>query len=94
MDTRGWPSDPIIFLENIIYKNMLPSKEYLEQISKKLDSFNKINGVDPGVKNDIFNDNFDPFDHMGKTALAYMKRKKTEEIDRSIDPLFVDHNKY
>jgi hypothetical protein len=94
MDTRGWPSDPIIFLENIIYKNMLPSKEYLEQISKKLDSFNKINGVDPGVKNDIFNDNFDPFDHMGKTALAYMERKKTEEVDRSIDPLFVDRNKY
>lgn len=94
MDTRSWISVLVIFLENIIYKNMLPSKEYLEQISKKLDSFNKINGVDPGVRNNIFNDNFDPFDHTGKAALEYIGKKKSEEIDRSIDPLFTDHNKY
>lgn len=72
----------------------MPSKEYLEQISKKLDTFNKINGVDPSIKNNILDDNFDPFDHMGKSALAYMERKKSEEINRSIDPLFTDHNKY
>jgi hypothetical protein len=73
---------------------MMPSKEYLEQISKKLDSFNKINGVSPDIKNNIFNDNFDPFDHMGKSALAYMERKKSEPVDQSLDPLFTDHNKY
>lgn len=72
----------------------MPSKEYLEQIAKKLDSFNEINGVSPGMKKELFNDNFDPFDHMGKTALAYMERKKSEEINHTIDPLFTDHNKY
>jgi len=73
---------------------MIPSKEYLEQISKKLDSFNKINGLNPGIKKDIFNDNFDFMDHMGKSALDYIERKKSTQIDQSIDPLFTDHNKY
>lgn len=73
---------------------MLPSKEYLEQISKKLDSFNQINGVNPEMKKEMFNDAFDPFDHMGKAALSYMEKIKSEEINHTIDPLFTDHNKY
>ena len=73
---------------------MMPSKEYLDQISKKLDSFNQINGVNPEMKREMFNDGFDPFDHTGKAALAYMEKRKSEEIDHTIDPLFTDHNKY
>ena len=73
---------------------MLPSKEYLEQISKKLDSFNQINGVNPEMKKEMFNDDFDPFDHMGKAALSYIEKRKSEEINHTIDPLFSDHNKY
>jgi hypothetical protein len=73
---------------------MIPSKEYLEQISKKLDSFNKINGVNPEMKKEMFNYSFDPFDHTGKSALSYMEKIKSEEINHTIDPLFTDHNKY
>jgi hypothetical protein len=72
---------------------MIPSKDYLDQISKKLDTFNKINGIDPSVKLNMFNDNFDVIDHMGRSAIEYMKKKKTEETPYQIDPLFTDHNK-
>jgi hypothetical protein len=72
---------------------MIPNKEYLDQISKKLDTFNKINGVDPLMRRDLFNDNFDIMDHAGRAAIEYMNRKK-EEINSPIDPLFTDHNKY
>lgn len=72
---------------------MTPSKEYLDQISKKLDSFNKINGVDPAMRKEIFNDSFDPMDHMGRAAIEYMNRK-SQETNHTIDPLFTDHNKY
>lgn len=73
---------------------MMPNKEYLEQIAKKLDALNKINGVDPNIKNNIFNDNFDTFGQIGKSALEYLERKKLELPDRSINPLFTDHNNY
>jgi hypothetical protein len=72
---------------------MIPSKDYLDQISKKLDTFNKINGIDPSVKLNMFNDNFDMMDHMGRSAIEYMERKKIEETPYQIDPLFTDHNK-
>lgn len=72
---------------------MIPSKEYLDQIAKKLDSFNKINGVDPGMRRDLYNDNFDFMDHVGKAAIEYMNRKK-DEPHSFTDPLFTDHNKY
>ena len=72
---------------------MIPSKDYLDQISKKLDTFNKINGIDPSVKLNMFNDNFDIMDHMGRSAIEYMERKKIEETPYQIDPLFTDHNK-
>ena len=73
---------------------MIPSKDYLDQISKKLDSFNKINGIDPSLKSGLFNDNFDMMDHMGRSAIDYMNRKKNEGTSHQIDPLFTDHNKY
>jgi arginase family enzyme len=37
---------------------------------------------------------FDPFDHMGKAALSYIEKRKSEEINHTIDPLFTDHNRY
>jgi hypothetical protein len=73
---------------------MIPSKDYLDQISKKLDSFNKINGIDPSVRSSVFDDNFDMMDHMGRSAIEYMNRKKSENTSYQIDPLFTDHNKY
>lgn len=69
------------------------NQEYLNAIAKKLDSFNKINGVDPTLRKELFNDNFDPMDHMGKAAIEYMNRK-SQETNHQIDPLFTDHNKY
>ena len=69
------------------------SKEYLDAISKKLDSFNRINGVNPELRNEIFKDDFDPIDHMGKAAIEYMK-KRSQEPPIPPDPLFTDHNKY
>lgn len=73
---------------------MIPSKEYLEQISKKLDTFNKINGVDPNPKNNFLNDSFDPLDLIGKSAAVYTEKKEFGSINLSPDPLFTDHNKY
>jgi hypothetical protein len=72
---------------------MLPSKEYLDQIANKLDSLNKMNGVDPAMRNQLFNDSFDLMDYTGKAALEYMK-KKNQEGSQPMDPLFTDHNKY
>lgn len=72
----------------------MPSKEYLDQIASKLDSFNKINGVDPGMKSQLFNDNFDVMDYTGRAAIEYMNRKSKETPAPFIDPLFTDHNKY
>lgn len=69
------------------------NQEYLNAIAKKLDSFNKLNGVDPGTKNQLFNDNFDIMDHTGKAAIEYMNRK-SHDTNHTIDPLFTDHNKY
>lgn len=73
---------------------MSPSKEYMDQIAKKLDSFNEINGVNPSIRSDIFGDNFDMMDHMGKSALDYINKKKSDNTIHRIDPLFTDHNKY
>jgi hypothetical protein len=72
---------------------MLPSKEYLDQIANKLDSLNKMNGVDPAMRSQLFNDSFDLMDYTGKAALEYMK-KKNQEDPQLPDPLFTDHNKY
>lgn len=72
---------------------MLPSKEYLDQIANKLDSLNKMNGVDPAMRSQLFNDSFDLMDYTGKAALEYMK-KKNQEDPQLPDPLFTDLNKY
>ena len=69
------------------------SQEYLNQIAKKLDSFNKINGVNPEIKKEIQSDNFDIFSSLGNSAIKYMEARRDTKIN-SIDPLFTDHNNY
>ena len=72
---------------------MIPNKEYMENIAKKLDSLNKINGFNP-QRNNIVKDNFDVIDYTGQAAINYMKKKQIENqsVQPAIDPLFKDHN--
>jgi len=74
---------------------MIPNKEYMENIAKKLDSLNKINGFNP-QSNSILKDSFDVIDYTGQAAINYMKKKQTENqsVQPTIDPLFKDHNTY
>jgi hypothetical protein len=73
---------------------MAINQEYLNAIAKKLDAFNNINGVNPQIKKDVFNDNFDFMDHVGKTGMEYMKRNQESQNDTKIDPLFTNHNNF
>jgi hypothetical protein len=73
---------------------MAINQEYLNAISKKLDAFNKINGTDPQIKKEIFNDNFDFMDHVGKSGMEYIKRNKITQGNIEIDPLFTNHNNF
>ena len=73
---------------------MAINQEYLNSISKKLDAFNKINGTDPQIKKEIFNDNFDFMDHVGKAGMEYIKRNKSTQGNIEIDPLFTNHNNF
>lgn len=74
---------------------MIPNKEYMENIAKKLDSLNKINGFNP-QSNSILKDSFDVIDYTGQAAINYMKKKQIENqsVQPTIDPLFKDHNTY
>lgn len=73
---------------------MMPSKEYMENIAKKLDSFNRINGFFP-QKDAILKDDFDLMDYMGKTAINHMNgNSQNLGLDLNPDPLFRDHNTY
>lgn len=74
---------------------MIANKEYMENIAKKLDSLNKINGFNP-QSNSILKDNFDVIDYTGQAAINYMKKKQIENqsVQPTIDPLFKDHNTY
>ena len=74
---------------------MIPNKEYMENIAKKLDSLNKINGFNP-QSNSILKDSFDVIDYTGQAAINYMKKKQIENqsVQPAIDPLFKDHNTY
>ena len=73
---------------------MAINKEYLDAISKKLDSFNKINGTDPQIKKEIFKDDFDFMDHASRAGMEYMKKKQAEPKSTGIDPLFTNHNNF
>jgi len=72
---------------------MRPNQEYLDNIAKKLDAFNQIDGFEPQQRHS-FGDGFDFMDHMGKTAIDYMRRKKEEskQDPPQHDPLFGNHN--
>jgi len=74
---------------------MIPNKEYMENIAKKLDSLNKINGFNP-QSNSVLKDSFDVIDYTGQAAINYMKKKQIENqsVQPTIDPLFKDHNTY
>lgn len=69
---------------------MKPSKEYLDSIAQKLDMFNRINGVNPSSV--YLKDDFNPMDHLGKSAMNYLNNKKIEDREIAPDPLFKDHN--
>jgi hypothetical protein len=73
---------------------MQVNQEYLDAISKKLDTFNKLNGVDPEQKKMIADNGFDPFDHMGKSALKYLQSKSEQNSTEFTDPNFRNHNNY
>lgn len=70
---------------------MMPSKEYLDYISKRLEKMN------PGIASSVPNtpkkgdlEYFDVLQWTGDSAMNYLKNKKNEEIKP--DPLFRDLN--
>lgn len=71
---------------------MRPSKEYLDQIAKRLEAMNPdisngINIINQTYKMPSFED------QLGQTAMAYLANKKNQEhVDP--DPLFPDRNTY
>ena len=73
---------------------MTISKDYLDSISKKLDIFNKINGVNPELNREIRNsENIDIMGCLGNSAIKYMENKDKNPLIFP-DPLFNDHNLY
>lgn len=70
---------------------MMPSKEYLDYISKRLEKMNP--GIDSSVPNTPKKGDLEYFDVLqwtGDSAMNYLKNKKNEEIKP--DPLFRDLN--
>ncbi len=68
----------------------MPSKEYLEYISKRLEAMNPNSG---GHRVDTCNEPFAMpsfIDQVGQTAMHYLRNKKQVEI--TPDPLFPDRN--
>jgi hypothetical protein len=74
---------------------MVPSKEYLDHISKRLEAMNPhLKGTDG--KYNAFADGFKMpslMDQMGQTAMAYLNNKKNQAPIEP-DPLFPDRNSY
>jgi hypothetical protein len=68
------------------------NKEYLENISKKLDSLNKASGNNPQLKKEIENDGFDFLSHLGNAGRNFLNNQSNPK-NHAIDPLFRDHNK-
>jgi len=69
---------------------MRPSKEYLDQIAKRLEAMNPdisngINIINQPYKIPSFED------QLGQTAMAYLANKKNQE-NIAPDPLFTDRN--
>jgi hypothetical protein len=70
------------------------NKEYLNQISNKLDSLNRAAGNNPELRKSIQDsENFDPFSAMGASAKKFLDSKH-QDSNPGIDPLFRDHNNY
>ncbi len=70
-------------------------KNYLKQIANKLDCLNRANGFNPEFSKkmkEIDNYNSDVFGTLGASGLEYMRKRQSEQIDYTIDPLFRDHN--
>ena len=68
----------------------MPSKEYLEYISKRLEAMNPNS---EGHRVDTCNEPFEIpsfIDQVGQTAMHYLRNKKQVEIKP--DPLFPDRN--
>jgi hypothetical protein len=74
---------------------MRPSKEYLDMISKRLETMNP--GLSNGsVRGDSCNEPFkmpDVMGQLGSTAMAYLEKKKGE-VQTPSDPMFTDRNTY
>lgn len=73
---------------------MQPSKEYLDQIAKRLEKLNPhlTPDVVKNMKRGVDSDYSDPIDWLGQSASNYLKNKKDPEIKP--DPLFPDRNTY
>lgn len=69
---------------------MLASKEYLDNIAKKLDALNKAGGGGRAAQESYKMPSF--IDQVGITASEYLKNRKAQEIKS--DPLFPDRNTY
>jgi hypothetical protein len=70
---------------------MMPTKEYLDQIAKRLEKLNP--GITPeSVRDSKKSPNNGVTDWLGASALNYLKNKKDPGIEP--DPLFPDRNTY
>lgn len=71
---------------------MKPNQEYLDNIARKLEAFNQLNGVIPQQRQFV-SGGLDIMDTMGQAALSYLE-KKSQQKENPIapDPLFRDHN--
>ena len=71
---------------------MQPSKEYLDQIAKKLEKLNP--GLTPEIVKEMKrpNDTSGILGDMGSAAINYLKNKKDQDVNP--DPLFPDRNTY
>jgi len=71
---------------------MIPSKEYLDHIAKRLEAMNPniVNGVNI-IQEPYKMPSFE--DQLGQTAMAYLANKKNQE-HIAPDPLFSDRNTY
>jgi hypothetical protein len=70
---------------------MSPSKEYLEQVAKKLETMRSLDpsnslSLSPRMDSSSF------LDQLGKTAQEHMTKKQQDQIGK--DPLFPDRNTY
>ena len=59
---------------------MIANNEYMENIARKLDALNKMNGYNP-QSNSTLKDDFDVIDYTGQAAINYMKKKQIIHLD-------------